>query len=148
MSEYRIALVPGDGIGPEVIAPAVDVLNSVGKKFAHDFMFTALEAGGCAIDRCGRPLPDGVLEAARECGALLLGAVGGPKWDSLPGNQRPERALLALRKGLGVFANLRPAALLPQLHDACPLKESRLRTDGFDLLIVRELTGGLYFGER
>ncbi|MDR1586278.1 MAG: 3-isopropylmalate dehydrogenase [Treponema sp.] len=148
MGEYRIALIPGDGIGPEVIAPAVDVLDAIGKKFGHGFTFTPLEAGGCAIDRCGSPLPDGVLEATRKCGALLLGAVGGPKWDTLPGDKRPERALLALRKGLGVFANLRPAALLPQLRDACPLKESRLGTKGFDLLIVRELTGGLYFGER
>ena len=143
-----------------MIAPAVDVLNTVGKKFGHGFAFTALEAGGRAVDRYGRPLPKGVLETARECGALLLGAVGGPKWDKLPGDKRPERALLALRKGLGVFANLRPAALLPQLRDACPLKEAILAVPdaavdaaggtvpGFDLLIVRELTGGLYFGER
>jgi 3-isopropylmalate dehydrogenase len=173
MGEYRVALIPGDGIGPEVIAPAVDVLGGIGKIFGHGFAFTALEAGGCAIDRRGEPLPGGVLETARECGALLLGAVGGPKWDRLPGDKRPERALLALRKGLGVFANLRPAALLPQLRDACPLKEAVLAAGvseagpgsgaagaggagiggagtggGFDLLIVRELTGGLYFGER
>jgi 3-isopropylmalate dehydrogenase len=154
MGAYRIALVPGDGIGPEVISPAVDVLDAVGKKSGHSFAFTALEAGGCAVDRYGEPLPEGALETARECGALLLGAVGGPKWDTLPGDKRPERALLALRKGLGVFANLRPASLLPQLRDACPLKESVFAANasgavsGFDLLIVRELTGGLYFGER
>ncbi|MDR2211590.1 MAG: 3-isopropylmalate dehydrogenase [Spirochaetaceae bacterium] len=175
MGEYRIALIPGDGIGPEVAAPAIDVLNAVGKKFGHGFTFTALAAGGAAIDRYGEPLPSGVLEAAKDCGALLLGAVGGPKWDTLPGDKRPERALLALRKGLGVFANLRPAALLPQLRDACPLKEAVLApappvnstagransppakdppqgtagaAAGFDLLIVRELTGGLYFGDR
>jgi 3-isopropylmalate dehydrogenase len=141
---YTIALIPGDGIGPEVIAPAVEALNAVGKKFGHGFAFISLEAGGCAIDRCGEPLPPGTLEAAGECGALLLGAVGGPKWDSQPAGKRPERALLALRKGLGVFANLRPALLLPQLRDACPLKAGV----DFDILIVRELTGGLYFGER
>ena len=177
MGLYKIALAPGDGIGPEVISPAVDVLDAVGKKIGRSFVFTALEVGGCAVDRYGEPLPEGALETARECGALLRGAVGGPKWDNLPGDKRPERALLALRKGLGVFANLRPAALLPQLRDACPLKESVFAADasgaangtgpgtagagetgpaaaetgavsGFDLLIVRELTGGLYFGER
>jgi 3-isopropylmalate dehydrogenase len=160
MGEYRIALIPGDGIGPEVIAPAVDVLNAVGKKFGHTFVFTFLEAGGCAIDRYGIPLPPGTLEAARQCDALLLGAVGGPKWDAVSGDKRPERALLTLRKELGLYANLRPAALVPQLRNACPLKEEVLAgsagragtpdagTAGFDLLIVRELTGGLYFGER
>ncbi|MDR2314216.1 MAG: 3-isopropylmalate dehydrogenase [Spirochaetaceae bacterium] len=166
MGNYKIALIPGDGIGPEVISPTLDVLRALGKKFGHDFAYTPLEAGGCAVDRYGKPLPDGVLEAAKECDALLLGAVGGPKWDALPGNRRPEQALLTLRKGLGVFANLRPAILLPQLRNACPLKESVLAgtaggpsadssakggtgaAAGFDLLIVRELTGGLYFGER
>jgi 3-isopropylmalate dehydrogenase len=144
MDEYKIALVPGDGIGPEVIAQAVEVLEAAGKRFGRRFVFTPLEAGGSAIDRYGVPLPEGTLETAAACGALLLGAVGGPRWDTLPGNRRPEQALLALRKGLGVFANLRPAVLLPQLRDACPLKNG----DDFDLLIVRELTGGLYFGER
>ncbi|MDR2071884.1 MAG: 3-isopropylmalate dehydrogenase [Spirochaetaceae bacterium] len=162
MGNYKIALIPGDGIGPEVISPAVDVLVALADKFGHSFTYIPLEAGGCAVDRYGKPLPEGVLETVRECHALLLGAVGGPKWDTLPGNRRPEQALLALRKGLGVFANLRPAILLPQLRDACPLKEAILagppadnspkgRTGtaaGFDLLIVRELTGGLYFGRR
>ncbi|MDR2803943.1 MAG: 3-isopropylmalate dehydrogenase [Treponema sp.] len=151
---YSIALVPGDGIGPEVTSKAVDVLELAGDKFGHVFNFVELEAGGCAIDSTGEPLPASTLDAAKQCDALLLGAVGGPKWETLPGNLRPERALLGLRAGLGVFANLRPAALLPQLKDACPLKDEVLAASHpegkptFDILIVRELTGGIYFGER
>jgi 3-isopropylmalate dehydrogenase len=149
-----IATVPGDGIGPEVLAPATEVLDAVGDKYGHTFNYVELLAGGCAIDATGEPLPKETLETARQCDALLLGAVGGPKWETLPGNLRPERALLGLRAGLGVFANLRPAALLPQLRAACPLKDEVLiasNSEGkpaFDLLIVRELTGGIYFGER
>ncbi|MDR1031296.1 MAG: 3-isopropylmalate dehydrogenase [Treponema sp.] len=152
--DYAIALVPGDGIGPEVLGPATEVLDVVGDHYGHVFHYVELEAGGKAIDSCGEPLPRETLEAAKQCDALLLGAVGGPKWDTLPGQLRPERALLGLRAGLGVFANLRPAALLPQLKDACPLKDEvlcRSNPQGkphFDLLIVRELTGGLYFGAR
>jgi 3-isopropylmalate dehydrogenase len=152
---YSIALVPGDGIGPEVVAPATEVLDTIGDQFGHVFHYAELEAGGKAIDSgAGEPLPAATLAAAQDCDALLLGAVGGPKWDALPGNLRPERALLGLRAGLGVFANLRPAALLPQLRAACPLKDEVLiagNDEGkpsFDVLIVRELTGGLYFGER
>jgi 3-isopropylmalate dehydrogenase len=151
---YTIALVPGDGIGPEVIAPATEILDAVGDKYGHIFHYVELEAGGCAIDSTGEPLPAETLEAAKQCDALLLGAVGGPQWETLPGNLRPERALLGLRSGLGVFANLRPAALLPQLRDACPIKDEVLSAShpegkpSFDLLIVRELTGGIYFGER
>ncbi|GHV29710.1 3-isopropylmalate dehydrogenase [Spirochaetia bacterium] len=151
---YSIALVPGDGIGPEVISLAVDVLDAVGDKYGHVFNYVELIAGGKAIDATGDPLPAETLEAAKQCDAVLLGAVGGPKWDTLPGHLRPERALLGLRSGLGVYANLRPAALLPQLRAACPLKDEVLiagNSEGkpdFDLLIVRELTGGLYFGER
>jgi 3-isopropylmalate dehydrogenase len=151
---YSIAVVPGDGIGPEVMAPTLEILDAVGDKFGHVFNYVELEAGGCAIDSMGEPLPAETLETAKQCDALLLGAVGGPQWETLPGNLRPERALLGLRSGLGVFANLRPAALLPQLKDACPLKDSVLTASNaegkatFDLLIVRELTGGLYFGER
>ncbi|MDR2363514.1 MAG: 3-isopropylmalate dehydrogenase [Spirochaetaceae bacterium] len=151
---YSIALVPGDGIGPDVIAPAAEVLDAAGDKFGHVFNYVELEAGGRAIDHAGEPLPPETLEAAKQCDALLLGAVGGPKWETLPGNLRPERALLGLRAGLEVYANLRPAALLPQLRSACPLKDEVLAAGngggktGFDLLIVRELTGGIYFGKR
>lgn len=151
---YSIALVPGDGIGPDVVAQAVEVLDAVADKYGHVFNYVELEAGGCAIDSTGEPLPAETLEAAKQCDAVLLGAVGGPQWENLPGHLRPERALLGLRAGLGVYANLRPAALLPQLRDACPIKDEVLRASNpkgeatFDLLIVRELTGGLYFGER
>jgi len=152
--KFSVAVVPGDGIGPEVIAPTIEVLDAVGDKYGHIFNYVELEAGGLAIDHTGEPLPKETLEAAKQCDALLLGAVGGPKWDTLPGHLRPERALLGLRSGLGVFANLRPAALLPQLKSACPVKDEVLiasNSEGkaaFDLLIVRELTGGLYFGKR
>ena len=152
--KYSIAVVGGDGIGPEVMAPAQDVLDAVGDRYGHVFNYVELEAGGRAIDSTGEPLPAETLETAKQCDALLLGAVGGPKWETLPGHLRPERALLGLRAGLGVFANLRPAALLPQLRAACPIKDEVLAASnpegkpGFDLLIVRELTGGIYFGER
>ncbi|MDR1973009.1 MAG: 3-isopropylmalate dehydrogenase [Treponema sp.] len=151
---YSIALVPGDGIGPEVTGPAAEVLDAVGDKYGHVFNYVELMAGGKAIDACGEPLPPETLDAARQCDALLLGAVGGPQWEDLPGHLRPERALLGLRSGLEVFANLRPAVLLPQLRAACPLKDEALAVGhpegkaAFDLLIVRELTGGLYFGKR
>ncbi len=151
---YAIALVPGDGIGPDVIAQGVAVLDAVGDRFGHIFNYVELEAGGKAIDSSGEPLPAETLEAAKQCDAVLLGAVGGPQWETLPGHLRPERALLGLRAGLGVYANLRPAALLPQLRDACPIKDAVLKAansagePSFDLLIVRELTGGIYFGER
>jgi 3-isopropylmalate dehydrogenase len=142
---YSIALIPGDGIGPEVTAPAAEVLDAVGDRYGHVFNYVELEAGGKAIDSAGEPLPRATLEAAKQCDALLLGAVGGPQWETLPGHLRPERALLGLRAGLEVYANLRPALLLPQLRAACPLKDEG---GGIDLLIVRELTGGLYFGRR
>jgi 3-isopropylmalate dehydrogenase len=151
---YSVALIPGDGIGPEVVSPAAEILDAVGDRFGHVFNYVELEAGGCAIDSTGEPLPEATLEAAGQCDAVLLGAVGGPRWETLPGRLRPERALLGLRAGLGVYANLRPASLLPQLRSACPLKDEVLMAanprgePSFDLLIVRELTGGLYFGER
>jgi 3-isopropylmalate dehydrogenase len=151
---YSIALVSGDGIGPDVTNQATEILDAVGDACDHVFNYVELEAGGRAIDSTGVPLPPETLEAARQCDAMLLGAVGGPKWETLPGNLRPEQALLGLRGGLGVFANLRPAALLPQLRAACPLKDEVLiasnaeKKPSFDLLIVRELTGGIYFGDR
>ncbi|HCM26133.1 MAG TPA: 3-isopropylmalate dehydrogenase [Treponema sp.] len=144
---YSIALVPGDGIGPDVTNQAVEVLDAVGDSYGHVFNYVELLAGGCAIDATGEPLPASTVEAAKDCDAVLLGAVGGPQWENLPGHLRPERALLGLRSALDVYANLRPAALLPQLKAACPLKDEVVGA-GFDLLIVRELTGGLYFGER
>jgi 3-isopropylmalate dehydrogenase len=151
---YSIAVIPGDGIGPEVIAPAAEILDAVGDIFGHVFNQVELEAGGRAIDSAGEPLPGETLETAKQCDAALLGAVGGPKWDKLPPEIRPERALFGLRGGLEVFANLRPAALPPQLRAACPLKDEVLMAShpegkpSFDLLIVRELTGGIYFGRR
>ena len=151
---YAIALLPGDGIGPDVVDQRKLVLEAVAEKFGHEFVFSTYLFGGCAIDAKGAPLPPETLEGALAADAILMGAAGGPKWDSLPGAQRPEKGLLALRAELGVYANLRPAALLPQLREACPLKDEVLAASNpegkpsFDLLIVRELTGGMYFGQR
>ena len=133
---YHIAVIRGDGIGPEIIDAALCVLNRVGARFGHAFHYQFVEAGGCAIDRYGVPLPDESLAACKASDAVLLGAVGGPKWDTLPDDMRPEKALLGLRKELGLFANLRPATLLPELADASPLKD-RVIGDGLDLLVVR-----------
>lgn len=143
---YSIALVKGDGIGPEIIDATVQILDKVGERFGHSFRYEEIIAGGVAIDRFGEPLPKGTVEKCLEHDSVLLGAVGGPKWDTLPGALRPERALLGIRKGMGLFANLRPAKLLPMLKDACPLR-AEAADRGFDLLIVRELTGGMYFGQ-
>lgn len=142
-----IALVPGDGIGPEVVAEGVRVLQAVGTRWGHQFSFTdGLLIGGAAIDATGSALPPNTLERCRAADAILLGAVGGPKWDNPAASVRPEMGLLAIRKALGLFANLRPVAPHPALADASPLKHDRLA--GVDLLVVRELTGGLYFGEQ
>lgn len=145
--EYKIAVIEGDGIGPEVAAEAIKVLKAVGEKFKHKFIFTKVMAGGCAIDKFGIALPEETLEECRKSDAVLLGAVGGPKWDDPAAKVRPEQALLGLRGALGLFANLRPAVLYEPLKDACPLKESIIEK-GLDILVVRELTGGIYFGER
>ncbi len=142
-----IAVLAGDGIGPEVTRVAVDTLKAVAEKFGHDFEFNEKLVGGAAYDECGDCLPDDTLNACRKADAVLLGAVGGPKWDSLPGAQRPERrALLTLRQELGLFANLRPAKVWGALKSASPLK-AEIIGEGLDLLVVRELTGGLYFGD-
>lgn len=142
-----IALIPGDGIGPDVISEAVNVLNAVGQKFGHTFEYKNVIAGGCAIDQFGEPLPKDQLQIALNADSALLGAVGGPKWDDVAPEIRPEKALLGLRGGMKVYANLRPAVMFKQLKDACPLKDEVVG-DGLDILIVRELTGGIYFGER
>ena len=143
--QFRITLLPGDGIGPEITAVAVDVLKTVGAKLNIQFNFTEVPIGGCAIDATGSPLPDETLETCRQSDAVLLAAIGGYKWDSLPRAQRPETGLLGLRAGLKLFANLRPATILPQLIDASSLKREVI--EGVDIMVVRELTGGIYFGQ-
>ncbi|MCL2342837.1 MAG: 3-isopropylmalate dehydrogenase [Firmicutes bacterium] len=145
--EFDIAVIPGDGIGPEITGEAVKSLEAVGRKFGHGFSFQYVDMGGCAIDKYGVPLPEETLNICRESDSVLLGAVGGPKWDTLPGSLRPEAGLLGIRAGLGLYANLRPAVLYRALKGACPLKPE-LTDDGFDILFVRELTGGMYFGAR
>lgn len=142
-----IALIPGDGIGPDVVAEAVNVLNAVAKKFGHEWTYKNIIAGGAAIDKFGEPLPKEQLQIALDSDSVLLGALGGPKWDNVAPEIRPEKGLLGLRGGMKVFANLRPAVMFPQLKAACPLKDEVVG-DGLDILIVRELTGGIYFGER
>ncbi|MGI5173817.1 3-isopropylmalate dehydrogenase [Treponema sp. OMZ 840] len=142
----KITLIPGDGIGPDIIEQAVSVLDALAQKYNHRFEYTSVLAGGAAIDAQGVPLPQASLDACLASDAVLLGAVGGPKWDNIPGI-RPEQALLGLRSGMKVFANLRPALIFNQLKNACPLKDE-ITEGGLDILIVRELTGGIYFGER
>ena len=148
MSEYKIALIRGDGIGPEIVNEAVKVMETAGDKFGHQFSFVDVLMGGCATDAVGVSYPAGTAETCKSCDAVLLGAVGGPKWGSdKPAEQRPETALLAIRKDLGLFTNLRPAAMRKGMADASPLKKETAE-QGFDIMMVRELTGGIYFGER
>jgi 3-isopropylmalate dehydrogenase len=143
--DFNITLLPGDGIGPEVVHEAIRVLDVIASKYVHTFHYKERLMGGCSIDKYGSSLTDETLADCQSADAILFGAVGGPKWDDPNAKDRPERGLLALRKGLGVFANLRPVKVHPALIDASPLKPERLK--GVDILILRELTGGLYFGQ-
>jgi 3-isopropylmalate dehydrogenase len=148
---YKITLIPGDGIGPEIVREARKVLDAVGKKYGHEFNYTEILMGGCSIDAYGVPLTEEAVNTAKASDAVLLGAVGGnvgnSKWYDVAPNLRPEAGLLKIRKDLELFANIRPAYLYSELKDACPLKDEIIG-DGFDMVIMRELTGGLYFGER
>jgi 3-isopropylmalate dehydrogenase len=144
---FTITVIPGDGIGSEVTAVALKIMDKVAGKHGVILNYTELPAGGCAIDKFGEPLPARTLNECKKADAVLLGAVGGPKWDKLSGDKRPEKALLGLRGGLGLYANLRPAKIFSELEDASPLK-SAVIGKGFDILIVRELTGGIYFGDK
>lgn len=148
---YKVAVIPGDGIGPEIVTEAKKVLDKIGGKYGHTFEYQELLMGGCSIDAYGEPLTDETLEKAKAADSVLLGAVGGDVgksgWYKLPPDKRPEAGLLKIRKGLGLFANIRPAVLFDELSGACPLKEE-ITGGGFDFVVMRELTGGLYFGER
>lgn len=143
----KIAVIRGDGIGPEIVGEAIRVLEKVAEKFGHKFEFTDVLMGGIAIDKTGVPLPQETVDICKASDSVLLGAVGGPKWDKGAGNLRPEAGLLGIRSALGLFANIRPARLLAPLAEACPLK-SEITAQGLDLVIVRELIGGAYFGKR
>ncbi len=145
--EKKITLLRGDGIGPEIVEQAVKVLAAIGKKYGHTWNYTEVDIGGCSIDKHGVPITDEGMELCKSADSVLLGAVGGPKWDNVDPSIRPEKALLAVRRELGLFANLRPTKLFLQLASASPLKES-IVGNGIDLMIVRELTGGIYFGKR
>ncbi|MCL2373295.1 MAG: 3-isopropylmalate dehydrogenase [Defluviitaleaceae bacterium] len=147
MATFNIATIPGDGIGPEVTVETIKVLDKIGQLFGHEFKYTEVLAGGCAIDATGHPLPQETVNICKKSDSVLLGAVGGWQWDTLPGHLRPERALLGLRGELGLYANLRPALLHDALKDACPLRPD-IAAGGIDIMVVRELTGGMYFGDR
>lgn len=147
MKEFNIAVIEGDGIGPEIIGEAVKVLDKAVAKYDAKINWTKVLAGGCAIDATGTPLPKETIDTCLKSDSVFLGAIGGPKWDNLPGKERPEMALLGLRKAMGVYANLRPAKVFKELRNASPLKDEILG-DGFDIMMVRELISGIYFGEK
>ncbi|HKL74081.1 MAG TPA: 3-isopropylmalate dehydrogenase [Clostridia bacterium] len=144
---FKIACISGDGIGPEIMAAAIAVMENIGQKYNHTFTFDMVSAGGVSLDKYGIPLTEDAIKTCKESDSVVLAAVGGPKWDTLPGHLRPERALLAIRKELGLFANIRPAKLMPEFKNACLLKKE-VAEKGIDMVIVRELTGGIYYGER
>lgn len=145
---YKIAVIKGDGIGPDIVDQALLVLDKIGEKYNHKFEYTEVLAGGAALDATGVPLPEETVKVCKNSDAVFLGAVGGAKWDVLPGHMRPEKALLGLRSELELFANIRPAVMYKQLKDACPLKSEIIGDGGLDIVVIRELTGGVYFGER
>ncbi|MCT4594631.1 MAG: 3-isopropylmalate dehydrogenase [Anaeromicrobium sp.] len=145
--DFNISVIYGDGIGPEIIDSGIRVLNKIEKVYGHKFNMERVLLGGEAIDECKNPIPDETIDKCRKSDAVLLGAVGGPKWDHLKGNERPEAGLLALRKSLGVYANIRPAILFEELKESSPLKSSLIK-ENINICIVRELTGGIYFGEK
>ena len=147
MADYKITLLKGDGIGPEIVDQAVKVLDKASEKFGFTVEYDEALLGGCAIDATGVPLPDETVEKCKASDSVILGAVGGPKWDTLPGNNRPEAGLLGIRGALGLFANLRPAVIFGPLKSASPIKDEIIGGN-LDIMIVRELTGGIYFGER
>lgn len=144
--EKKIAVIRGDGIGPEIVNQAINVLNAIAKKYNHTFIYDDVDMGGIAIDKWGEPLPKDMLDKCIKSDSVLLGAVGGPKWNDLQGEKRPEKGLLKLRAGMGVYSNNRPAKIWPQLASASPLKAEIVK-EGIDFIIVRELIGGIYFGE-
>jgi len=146
--DYNIAVLKGDGIGPDIVDQAMKVMDKVGDKFGHTFNYTEALIGGAAMDAVGKSLPDETVQVCKASDSVLLGAVGGPKWDTTGSGDRPEKALLGIRAELGLFANIRPAKMFNELKAACPLKDEIIGDEGIDIVCVRELTGGIYFGDR
>lgn len=145
---YNIAVIKGDGIGPDIVEQALKVLDKIGDKYGHTFDYKEVLAGGIALDTVGESLPKETVDICKASDSVILGALGGPKWDTLTGGDRPEKALLGLRAELSLYANIRPAVMHKELKEACPLKDKVIGEGGIDIVVVRELTGGIYFGER